>query len=85
VPNRQPLTHAEQELEAESVAYIVAGRNGVDSRSKTYLANFVQQTTRSDDLDVYQIMRAAGQVEMLLGLISHTQFEPARLRRGVPA
>jgi len=81
VPKRHSLTHAERELEAESVAYIVAERNGVHSKSETYLANFVQQSTRIDDLDVYQIMRAAGQVEMLLGLISHTQFEPPRLRR----
>ena len=81
VPKRHPLSHAEQELEAESVAYIVAERNGVHSKSETYLASFVKQTTRIDDLDVYQIMRAAGQVEMLLGLISHTQFEPPRLRR----
>jgi len=81
VPKRQPLTHAQEELEAESVAYIVAERNGVHSKSETYLANFVQQATTLDDLDVYQIMRAAGQVEMLLGLISHTQFEAPRVRR----
>lgn len=81
VPKRHALTHEEQELEAESVAYIVAERNGVQSKSETYLAGFVTQTTMIDDLDVYQIMRAAGQVEMLLGLISHTQFEPPRLRR----
>jgi hypothetical protein len=85
VPTRQPLTHAQQELEAESVAYIVAERNGVHSKSETYLANFVQHATKVDDLDVYQIMRAAGQVEMVLGLISHTQFEPPRLRRTAPS
>jgi hypothetical protein len=81
VPKRQPLTHAQQELEAESVAYIVAERNSVHSKSETYLANFVQHATTIDDLDVYQIMRAAGQVETILGLISHTQFEPPRLRK----
>jgi hypothetical protein len=81
VPKRQPLTHRDQELEAESVAYIVAERNGVQSKSKTYLSNFVEHATTIDDLDIYQIMRAAGQVEMLLGLISHTQFEPTRLRK----
>jgi hypothetical protein len=82
VPKRQPLTLAEQELEAESVAFIVAGRNGVESRSQTYLAGFVQNATTIDDLDVYQVMRAAGRVETLLGLITHTRFEPPRLRRG---
>jgi hypothetical protein len=78
VPRRPPLTHAQVELEAESVAYIVAERNGVESKSKTYLANFVQQGNAIDNLDVYQIMRAAGQVEMHLGLISHTRFESPR-------
>jgi hypothetical protein len=81
VPKRQPLTHSQQELEAESVAYIVAGRNGIESRSQTYLAGFVENATTIDDLDVYQVMRASGQVETLLGLISHTRFEPSRLRR----
>jgi hypothetical protein len=75
VPRRQPLTHAEQELEAESVAYVVAARNGVTSKSETYLSNFVQQRKCIDDLNVYQIMRAAGQVETVLGLTSHTRFD----------
>lgn len=62
VPSRRPLTSPERELEAEAVAYIVAARNGVDSKSQTYLAGFVKQTTTVDELDVYQILRAAGQV-----------------------
>jgi hypothetical protein len=28
-----------------------------------------------DQIDVYQVMRAAGQVEALLGLTEHTRFE----------
>lgn len=80
IPKRHPLTHSEQELEAESVAYIVAERNGVQSKSETYLASFVKQATTIDDLDLYQIMRAAGQVETILGLISHTRFELPRSR-----
>lgn len=80
VPRRQPLTYAEQELEAESVAYVVAERSGVKSKSKTYLASFVKRETTIDDLDAYQVMRAAGQVETILGLISPTRFEPPRPR-----
>jgi hypothetical protein len=81
VPKRRPLTHSQRELEAESVAYIVAERNGIESKSHSYLANFVRDAKTVDDLDVYQIMRAAGQVEMLLGLISHTRFKPQRSGR----
>ena len=54
-------------------------RNGVKSKSQTYLYNFVNANTTVDQIDVYQIMRAAGQVETLLGLAAHTQYDqPAR-------
>ena len=38
VPDRPRLSHAQQELEAESVAYIICEENGVNARSQTYLA-----------------------------------------------
>lgn len=75
VPARPALSHAQQELEAESVAYIVCERNGVQSKSQTYLSNFVGANTTVKDLDVYQVMRAAGQVETMLGLAVHAQFD----------
>ena len=75
VPARPALSHAQQELEAESVAYIVCERNGVQSKSHTYLSNFVGANTTIKELDVYQVMRAAGQVETMLGLAAHAQFD----------
>jgi hypothetical protein len=81
VPQRRHLNLAQRELEAESVAYIVAGRNGVVSKSQTYLATFVHQAKSMDDLDLYQIMRAAGQVETFLGLTSHTKFVPRPVKK----
>jgi antirestriction protein ArdC len=80
VPRRQPLSHAEQELEAESVAYLVATRSGITPKSQPYLSNFVKRETTIDDIDAYQVMRAAGQVETLLGLISPTRFQSSSLR-----
>ena len=74
VPDRQNLSHQQDELEAESVAFIVCKRNGITSKSETYLANFVSQNSAVDDLDVYQVMRAAGQVETLLGLGAQARF-----------
>jgi len=69
IPERKrKLSYAERELEAEAVAYLVCARNGVDSASNRYLANFVKPDTTVDHLDLYQIMRAAGQVEQFLGL-----------------
>ena len=63
------------ELEAESVAYLVCARNGVESKSQTYLAHYVAHNTTVESLDLYQVMRAAGQIETLLGLTSHTHYD----------
>jgi antirestriction protein ArdC len=68
VSARADLWHSQEELEAESVAYLVCKRNGVESKSKTYLATFVEQNTTVKQIDVYRVMRAAGMVEALLGL-----------------
>jgi hypothetical protein len=74
VPSRPKMELATRELEAESVAFLVCKRNGVTSKSETYLANFVDQNTTVGDLDIYQVMRAAGQVETLLGLGAQSGF-----------
>lgn len=68
VPRRRPLDYPQAELEAESVAYLVCARHGVKSKSETYLANYVTEHTTLEEVDVYQVMRAAGQVEALLKL-----------------
>ena len=67
--------HSQRELEAESVAYLVCARNGVTSKSETYLSNYVREHTTVDEIELYQIMRAAGHIERLLGLSGHTTFE----------
>jgi hypothetical protein len=74
VPKRARPDHWLKELEAESVAYVVCRRNGVAPMSETYLANFVNQDTTTDDLDIYRIMRAAGRIEHLLGLTAQVTF-----------
>jgi hypothetical protein len=75
VKDRSDLAHRQEEFEAESVAFIVCERNGVESRSKTYLANFVDQNTTVGNLDIYQVMHAAGQIETLLGIGAKTNFK----------
>lgn len=75
VPDRPQMTHSQQELEAESVAYLVCARNGVSCQSEKYLKDYVSTNTTIDDIDLYQIMRATGQIEALLGLTGHTKFE----------
>ncbi len=73
IPERTSRTHEQRELEAESTAYIVCARNGVACKSQSYLASYVQQDTTTEQLDLYQIMRVAGQIETILGLAVHTK------------
>ena len=81
VPERPSISHAKRELEAESVAYIVCARNGVECKSHKYLAGYVQDNTTIDDIDLYQVMDAAGAVERLLALTTHTKFDQKKRRR----
>jgi hypothetical protein len=75
VPERLGLPLDQKELEAESVAYIVCYRNGIKPKSERYLSRYVEKNTSADNLDLYQIMRAAGQVETLLGLGAQTKYD----------
>lgn len=74
IPTRNIRDHAKQELEAESVAFIVSERQGVKSKSQSYLSNFVKSNTVVEHIDLYQVTRAAGQVESILGLSDRTKF-----------
>jgi hypothetical protein len=76
VQDRRGLSHAQVELEAESVAYLVAKRTGVESKSEKYLSNYAENNEDVGAMDLYSVMRAAGQVESLLGLHRGTSFGP---------
>lgn len=73
IPDRVGLGHDQREIEAESVSYLVCCRNGVESPSESYLATYVKQHTTIEKLDHYQVMRAAGTVERILGLNRQTR------------
>jgi len=75
VPSRRRLTYEQSEIEAESVAFIVCQRNGIKPTSQTYLADFVEEEASIDDVDVYQVMRAAGQVETVLEIAARSRFD----------
>jgi hypothetical protein len=75
MPELIQMDQAQIELEAESVAFLVCARNGVTSKSETYLANYVKENTTIDHIDIYQVMRAADQVETLLGLTAQTKCD----------
>jgi hypothetical protein len=78
IPERPPTDEAQVELEAESVSYLVCARNRVASKSEAYLSKYVTERTTIDSVDIYQVMRAAGQMEALLGLSAHTKYDKPR-------
>lgn len=75
IGKRYRLGHEQMELEAESVSYLVCNRHGVTSNARDYLSEYVKAGMHSGNLDLYQIMRAAGQVEILLGINAHMSFK----------
>jgi hypothetical protein len=75
IPERRAPEHDQREIEAESIAFLVAARNGVGSKSEAYLADLVKEHQELPRLDTYQIARASGQVEALLELGAHTLFD----------
>ena len=74
-PDRQKKTHEIKELEAESVCYIVCCRNNVVPNSEAYLTNFVDDKLQAEDMDLYALLKAAGQIETILDLVEHTSFK----------
>lgn len=80
IPERPVLNHEQQELEAESTAFIVCSRNGVECKSQSYLSNYANQDTTTEQLDLYQIMRAAGQIETILCLALHSKVAPPKTK-----
>ena len=68
------LPHASEEIEAESVAYLVCARNNVSPNSDSYLSNHLKDDKPLEHIDIYHIMSAAGRVEYYLGLTINTDF-----------
>ena len=73
--DRQKKSHDTMELEAESVCYIVCYRNNVKPNSEAYLTNFIDDKLQADDMDLYALLKAAGQIETILDLVEHTSFK----------
>lgn len=68
IKNRTSFTKGQVEIEAESTAYLVCMRHGIRPASHKYLSAFIGGSTPEDVPDLYAVMKAAGQVENLLGI-----------------
>ncbi|MEC4747229.1 ImmA/IrrE family metallo-endopeptidase [Methylomicrobium sp. Wu6] len=74
ITDRRNIAHELREIEAESVCYIVCRRNGVEPDSWRYLANFRQCEELLARLDYYPLLKAAGRIETVLELATHSRF-----------
>jgi hypothetical protein len=74
IPSLKRFDPKLQEIEAESVSFLVCARNEVKSNSEVYLSEYISTNTILDNIDIYQIMRAAGQIETVLKIGSHMEF-----------
>ncbi len=65
VRDRSAKSQEVKEVEAETVAYLVARRHGVNPRSESYLQAYRGSFA---DMDVWAVMKAAGEIERMLRL-----------------
>ncbi len=61
-PGQAHLTDGQMELEAESVAYLVAMRAGIDLNSGQYLSGYVEAAD-IDAISIDAIIRAVSRIE----------------------
>ncbi|MGY6643811.1 MAG: ImmA/IrrE family metallo-endopeptidase [Salinarimonas sp.] len=80
VTDRRHKPHDVREVEAETVAYIVAKRNGLTPRSESYLTAYSGALA---DLDLPTITRAANAVETSMGLSAQTTWNAQGCRGGL--
>jgi len=64
-PDRRGLDRNAEEFEAESVAYLVCSRSGVDNPSEQYLAGYLEGQNKVPAISLECVMKAAGLVETM--------------------
>jgi hypothetical protein len=68
IQNRSNRAREELEIELKSATYLVCKRSGCEANFNTCAGGLPEKHAIIEKLDYYQIMRAAGQIESLLGL-----------------
>lgn len=63
--DRRGLSNDAEELEAESVSYLVCSRAGIDSPSERYLSRFVAKKGNVPKISLECVMKAAGLIEKM--------------------
>jgi len=68
VPDRLRTDSKLKEIEAEMTACLIAKRNGVESKSESYLQNFQEEFDSFGRFSLYAVMRAANAIETVMGI-----------------
>jgi len=64
-PSRPELSHQIEEIEAESVAYLVTSRFGIRNLSESYLSDYLGASGDMPPISVEAILKAAGLIERM--------------------
>lgn len=64
-PDRRGLKQVAEEFEAESVAYLVCTRSGIDNPSKQYLSGYVGREEHAPSISLECVMKSAGLIETM--------------------
>jgi hypothetical protein len=64
-PDRQNLSHAVCEFEAESVSYLVCARLGIDTASDEYLAGYVRRCPTTPPISLDRVMKSVWLLEQM--------------------
>lgn len=64
-PDRRELALDVREFEAESTAFLVCTRLGIDNPSEKYLADYVEGTSETPAISLDRILTAAGLIEQM--------------------
>jgi hypothetical protein len=64
-PDRQNLSHAVREFEAESVSYLVCTRLGIGTASDEYLAGYVRRCPATPPISLDRVMRSVLLLEQM--------------------
>jgi len=64
-PDRRGLKQVAEEFEAESVAYLVCTRSGIDNPSKQYLSGHVGREEQAPSISLECVIKSAGLIETM--------------------
>ena len=64
-PSRYRLSEKEREFEAESVAFLVCSRLGIESPSHEYLSGYLKNNTSIPSISLNCVMKSAGLIEQM--------------------